>query len=148
MFSLSLPLSSFSIENGENSEKRNHMLSATSHVVFEFLTKFVNMSKLQNALYQRVPLHNSPARVFCINFESDLDSTLFFTPKTSSTELSSSKTHVVLIKNSFSTTALDFQFAAKENNVLDETSFQQKNYGKKKTSILFFTVRLGLVNRH
>ena len=43
-----------------NSEKSNHMLSATSHIGLEFLTKFLNMSKLQNRLillYQSLPLH-------------------------------------------------------------------------------------------
>ena len=42
-----------------NSEKSNHMLSATSHIGLEFLTKFLNMSKLQNRLillYQSLPL--------------------------------------------------------------------------------------------
>ena len=36
------------------------MLSATSHIGLEFLTKFLNMSKLQNRLillYQSLPLH-------------------------------------------------------------------------------------------
>ena len=40
--------------------KGNHMLSATSHIGLEFLTKFLNMSKLQNRLillYQSLPLH-------------------------------------------------------------------------------------------
>ena len=44
-----------------NSEKSNHMLSATSHIGLEFLTKFLNMSKLQNRLillYQSLPLQN------------------------------------------------------------------------------------------
>ena len=48
------------LENGENSEKSNHMLSATSHIELEFLIIFLNMSQLQNRLilmYQRVPLH-------------------------------------------------------------------------------------------
>ena len=40
-----------------NNEKSNHMLSATSHIELEFLTKFLKMSKFQN---QRVPLHHSP----------------------------------------------------------------------------------------
>ena len=43
-----------------NSEKSNHMLSASSEIELEFLTKFLNMSKLQIRLilqYQRVPLH-------------------------------------------------------------------------------------------
>ena len=47
-----------------NSEKSNHMLSATSHIELEFLTKFLNMSKLQNRLillYQSLPLQ-------CFNF--------------------------------------------------------------------------------
>ena len=35
------------------------MLSATSHIELEFLTKFLNMSKLQNRLYQSLPLHTS-----------------------------------------------------------------------------------------
>ena len=42
-----------------NSEKSNHMLSATSHIGLDFLTKFLNMSKLQNRLillYQSLPL--------------------------------------------------------------------------------------------
>ena len=42
-----------------NSENSNHMLSATSHIGLEFLTKFLNMSKLQNRLillYQSLPL--------------------------------------------------------------------------------------------
>ena len=42
-----------------NSEKSNHMLSATSHIGLEFLTKFLNMSNLQNRLillYQSLPL--------------------------------------------------------------------------------------------
>ena len=42
-----------------NSEKSNHMLSATSHIGLEFLTKFLNMSKLKNRsilLYQSLPL--------------------------------------------------------------------------------------------
>ena len=46
-----------------NSEKSNHMLSATSHIGLEFLTKFLNMSKLQNRLIllcQSLPLHHSP----------------------------------------------------------------------------------------
>ena len=37
------------------------MLSATSHIGLEFLTKFLNMSKLQNRLillYQSLPLHS------------------------------------------------------------------------------------------
>ena len=41
------------------------MLSATSHIGLEFLTKFLNMSKLQNRLillYQSLPLHNIPNR--------------------------------------------------------------------------------------
>ena len=45
-----------------NSEKSNHMLSATSHIELEFLTKFLNMSKLQNRLillYQSLPLQYS-----------------------------------------------------------------------------------------
>ena len=45
-----------------NSEKSNHMLSATSHIELEFLTNFLNMSKLQNRLillYQSLPLHHS-----------------------------------------------------------------------------------------
>ena len=45
-----------------NSEKSNHMLSATSHIGLEFLTKFLNMSKLQNRLillYQSLPLQLS-----------------------------------------------------------------------------------------
>ena len=44
-----------------NSEKRNHMLSATSKVELEVLTKFRNMSKLRIrliSLYQRVLLQN------------------------------------------------------------------------------------------
>ena len=43
-----------------NSEKSNHMLSATSRIELELLTKFLNMSKLQNRLillYQSLPLH-------------------------------------------------------------------------------------------
>ena len=47
------------IENGENSEKNNHILSATSHFESNFLTKLLNMSKFQNRLillYQKVPL--------------------------------------------------------------------------------------------
>ena len=49
-----------------NREKSNHMLSATSHIGLEFLTKFLNMSKLQKlqtqliSVYRRVPLHHSP----------------------------------------------------------------------------------------
>ena len=42
-----------------NSEKSNHMLRATSHIELEFLTNFLNMSKLQNwliLLYQSLPL--------------------------------------------------------------------------------------------
>ena len=42
-----------------NSKKSNHMLSATSHIGLEFLTKFLNMSKFQNRLillYQSLPL--------------------------------------------------------------------------------------------
>ena len=48
-----------------NREKSNNMLSATSHIGLEFLTKFLNMSKLQNRqtrlilVYHRVPLHHS-----------------------------------------------------------------------------------------
>ena len=38
----------FCIGNGENSETSNHMLSATEHSEIECLTKFLNMSKLQN----------------------------------------------------------------------------------------------------
>ena len=60
VFSLGRPSSSFSIEKGDKSEKKNHMLSATSHIELEFLTKFLNKSKFQNWLilmYQRVPLH-------------------------------------------------------------------------------------------
>ena len=44
-----------------NSEKSNHMLRATSHIELEFLTKFLNMSKLQNRLillYQSLPLQS------------------------------------------------------------------------------------------
>ena len=41
VFSLGLLSSSFCIKNGENSEKTNHMVSATSHIELEFLTKFV-----------------------------------------------------------------------------------------------------------
>ena len=39
--------------------KEQHMLSATSHIGLEFLTKFLKMSKLQNRLillYQSLPL--------------------------------------------------------------------------------------------
>ena len=43
-----------------NSEKSNHMLGATSHNELEFLTKFLNMSKWQNRLCQKVPLHTIP----------------------------------------------------------------------------------------
>ena len=38
-----------------NSEKSNHMLSATSHIGLEFLTKFLNMSKLQQSVDIAVP---------------------------------------------------------------------------------------------
>ena len=48
VFSLCLARSSFCMENGENSEKSNHMPSATSHSGLEFLTKFLKMSKSQN----------------------------------------------------------------------------------------------------
>ena len=41
----------FCIENGENSEKSNHMLSATSHIELEFSTKFLNTSKLHYRLF-------------------------------------------------------------------------------------------------
>ena len=47
-FSLGLARSSFCIGNSENSEKSNHMLSATSNIELEFLTKFLNLSKLHN----------------------------------------------------------------------------------------------------
>ena len=60
VFLLDLFSSLFCIENGENSEKSNHRLSATSVVELEFLTKFLNMSKFHNSLillYQRVLLH-------------------------------------------------------------------------------------------
>ena len=49
-----------------NRGKSNHMLSATSHIGLEFLTKFLKMSKLQNrqtrliSVYHRVPLQHSP----------------------------------------------------------------------------------------
>ena len=49
-----------------NRYQSNHMLIATSHIVLEFLTKLLNMSKLQNcqvrliSIYHRVPLHHSP----------------------------------------------------------------------------------------
>ena len=45
VFSLGLLSSSFCIENGGNSQKSNP--SATLHIEIEFLTKFLNMSKLQ-----------------------------------------------------------------------------------------------------
>ena len=60
VFSLGLLSSSFCIENGENGEKSNHMLSATSHIELEFSKKLLNMSKLRNCLillYQSVALH-------------------------------------------------------------------------------------------
>ena len=43
LFSLGLLSSSFCIENGENNEKSNHMLSATSDIDLEFLTNFLNV---------------------------------------------------------------------------------------------------------
>ena len=46
--SLGLARSSSCIGNGENNEKSNHMVSATSQSEIEFLTKFLNMSKLEN----------------------------------------------------------------------------------------------------
>ena len=48
--------SSFCIANGENSEKSNRMLSATSHIEFDFFKNFLDMSQFQNRLCQRVPL--------------------------------------------------------------------------------------------
>ena len=74
-----------------NSEKSNHMLSATSHIGLEFLTNFLNMSKLQNRLillYQNLPLHSvytfgyfSPSSRFAIiklyNVCTDLSTTPF-----------------------------------------------------------------------
>ena len=48
------------IENGENSEKSNRMVSATSHIELEFMTKILNMSTFQNwviLLFQTVSLH-------------------------------------------------------------------------------------------
>ena len=56
-FSLGLARFSFCIASRENSEKSNHMLSATLHIELEFLTKYLNMSKLQNWQYKRVLLH-------------------------------------------------------------------------------------------
>ena len=56
-----------------NSEKSNHMLSATSHIGLEFLTKFLNMSKLQNRLillYQSLPLHLDQSEATCRLSES------------------------------------------------------------------------------
>ena len=38
VFSLGLARYSFCIGNGENSEKSNHMLTATSHIELDFLT--------------------------------------------------------------------------------------------------------------
>ena len=72
-----------------NSEKSNHMLSATSHIGLEFLTKFLNMSKLQNRLillYQSLPLQFALKTwkigkfwVFCLfRFQFDI----FFIEKT------------------------------------------------------------------
>ena len=74
MFPLGPARSSFCIQNGKNSEKSNHMLSATSHIEFEFLTKFLNMSQFQNRLillYPRVPLHFDENFKFLKNCPSD-----------------------------------------------------------------------------
>ena len=60
MFLLNLLSSLFCIEIGENSEKSNPILSATSHIELEILATFLNMSKLQNwliLLHQWAPLH-------------------------------------------------------------------------------------------
>ena len=59
VFPLGLLSSSVCIENGGNSEKGNHLPSATSNIGLEFSNKFLNMSKLQSrliSLYHRVPL--------------------------------------------------------------------------------------------
>ena len=50
LFTLGLLSSSFCIESGKISEESNHMLSATSEIGLEFLTKFLKMSKFQNRL--------------------------------------------------------------------------------------------------
>ena len=60
VFSLGPLSSSFCIEIGENSEKSNNMLSATSNVELGFFMKFLDMSQFQNRLillYQKLPLH-------------------------------------------------------------------------------------------
>ena len=53
VFSLGLLSSSFRIENGKNSEKSNHMLSATSDIDLEFLTKFLNQFEYRLSLCTR-----------------------------------------------------------------------------------------------
>ena len=40
----------FCIENGKNSEKSNHMLSATSHMELDFSTKFLNQFEYRLSL--------------------------------------------------------------------------------------------------
>ena len=63
-----------------NSEKSNHMLSATSEIELEFLKKFLNMSKLQIRLillYQN--LYNHKMSFFLLDFgfytvDFDMDS--------------------------------------------------------------------------
>ena len=63
-----------------NSEKSNHMLSATSEIELEFLTKLLNMSKLQIRLillYHRVPLHLNLYPPFSLTSQKGLEIKLF-----------------------------------------------------------------------
>ena len=57
-YQLSISVGNDDTQTTSTGENSNHMLSATSRIELEFLTEFPNMSKLQNRLYQRVPLQN------------------------------------------------------------------------------------------